>query len=255
MEHSEILPNGFFACAKRHKQENAMRHGVVEIAGRLVGDGQPAFVIAEIGINHNGSVELAKKMIDGAALAGCDAVKFQKRTPEKCVPIDQWYLERDTPWGRMTYIDYRHRIEFGEREYAEIDRYCRERGILWFASCWDEDSVDFIEQFAPPAYKAASASLTDLDLLMKMKATGRPLIISTGMSTMEEIEIAVETVFESMKKALAKGDRIELRGFGVFNVRPRKTGIGRNPRTGAEVTITPGKAVRFKPGKELHLID
>jgi N-acetylneuraminate synthase len=166
----------------------------MEIAGRRVGDGEPVFVIAEIGINHNGSIELAKKMIDGARLAGCDAVKFQKRTPEKCVPIDQWYLERDTPWGRMTYIDYRHKIEFGEREYAEIDRYCREREILWFASCWDEDSVDFIEQFEPPCYKAASASLTDLALLTKMKSTGRPLIISTGMSTMEEIETAVETV-------------------------------------------------------------
>lgn len=171
-----------------------MRQGLTEIAGHLVGDGQPVFVIAEIGINHNGSVDLAKKMIDGAKLAGCDAVKFQKRTPEKCVPIDQWYLERDTPWGRMTYIDYRHRIEFGAREYAEIDRYCRERDILWFASCWDEESVDFIEQFAPPCYKAASASLTDLNLLMKMKATGRPLIISTGMSTMAEIEIAVATM-------------------------------------------------------------
>lgn len=171
-----------------------MQHESVEIGGRLVGDGQPVFVIAEIGINHNGSVELAKKMIDGAALAGCDAVKFQKRTPEKCVPLDQWYLERDTPWGRMTYIDYRQKIEFGEREYAELDRYCRDRGILWFASCWDEESVEFIEQFAPPCYKAASASLTDLDLLLKMKATGRPLIISTGMSTMEEIEVAVETL-------------------------------------------------------------
>ena len=169
-----------------------MRQGCVEIDGRLVGDQQPVFVIAEIGINHNGSVELAKKLIDGARLAGCDAVKFQKRTPEKCVPIDQWHLERDTPWGRMAYIDYRHKIEFGERDYAEIDRYCRERGILWFASCWDEESVDFIERFAPPCYKAASASLTDMNLLLKMKATGRPLIISTGMSTMTEIEAAID---------------------------------------------------------------
>ena len=91
----------------------------------------------------------------------------------------------------MTYIDYRHRIEFGAAEYAEIDGYCRERGIQWFASCWDEESVDFIEQFDPPCYKAASASLTDHALLGAMTATGRPLIISTGMSTMEEIEAAV----------------------------------------------------------------
>jgi N-acetylneuraminate synthase len=165
---------------------------VVKIGGKLVGDGRPVFVVAEIGINHNGSVELAKRLIDGAHLAGCDAVKFQKRTPVKCVPREQWHIERDTPWGRMTYIDYRHKIEFGEREYAEIDRYCKERGMLWFASCWDEESVDFMEQFEPPCYKAASASLTDHDLLRAMKRTGRPLMISTGMSTMQEIEAAVD---------------------------------------------------------------
>ena len=155
---------------------------------------QRVFVIAEIGINHNGSLEIAKRMIDGAVLAGCDAVKFQKRTPELCVPKDQWNLERDTPWGRMTYIDYRHKIEFGAREFAELDAYCRDRGIQWFASCWDEPSVEFMEQFAPPCYKAASASLTDHALLRAMAATGRPLIISTGMSTMEEIEAAVTAV-------------------------------------------------------------
>lgn len=166
----------------------------VKIGHKLVGDGQPVFIIAEIGINHNGSLEIAKKMIDGAVHAGCDAVKFQKRTPELCVPKDQWHIERETPWGRMTYIEYRHKVEFGKAEYAEIDRYCKEKGILWFASCWDEPSVEFMEQFDPPCYKAASASLTDLDLLRKKKATGRPLILSTGMSTMEEIEAAVEAV-------------------------------------------------------------
>lgn len=161
------------------------------IGNRKVGDGHPAFVIAEIGINHNGSMEVAKKLIEGAALAGCDAVKFQKRTPELCVPKDQRDIERDTPWGRMKYIDYRYKVEFGRDEYLEIDRYCREKGILWFASCWDEDSVDFMEQFNPPCYKGASASLTDLGLLKKTKATGRPLAISTGMSTMEEVEKAI----------------------------------------------------------------
>jgi N-acetylneuraminate synthase len=171
-----------------------MRSSAIKIGNRLVGERQPVLVIAEIGINHNGSMELAKKLIDGAALAGCDAVKFQKRTPEKCTPLDQWYLERDTPWGRMTYIEYRHRIEFGKSDYAEIDRYCKDRGIMWFASCWDEESVDFIEQFNPPCYKAASASLTDTNLLLTMKATGRPLMISTGMSTMEEIESAVRAI-------------------------------------------------------------
>jgi N-acetylneuraminate synthase len=166
----------------------------VKIGNKLVGDGRPVYVIAELGINHNGSLDIAKRLIDGAVLAGVDAVKFQKRTPELCVPRDQWLIERDTPWGRMTYIDYRHKIELGVREYLEIDRYCADRGIQWFASCWDEPSVDFMEQFDPPCYKAASASLTDHALLRSMKATGRPLIISTGMSTMEEIEAAVSAV-------------------------------------------------------------
>jgi N-acetylneuraminate synthase len=166
----------------------------VRIGDRIIGDGQPIFTIAEIGINHNGSLELAKKLVDGAALAGCSAVKFQKRTPELCVPRDQWHIERDTPWGRLTYIEYRHRIELSHDDYAAIDRHCRDRGILWFASCWDEQAVDFMEAFDPPAYKAASASLTDHALLQKMKRSGRPLLISTGMSTIDEIEVAVEAI-------------------------------------------------------------
>ena len=162
----------------------------VKIGNSMVGDGHPVYVIAEIGINHNGSLEVAKKLIEGAAQAGCDAVKFQKRTPELCVPMDQRLIERDTPWGRMTYMDYRYKVEFSFDDYSEIDAYCREQGIAWFASCWDEEAVDFMEQFNPPCYKAASASLTDLALLKKTKATGRPLIISTGMSTMEEVDAA-----------------------------------------------------------------
>lgn len=166
----------------------------VRIGKRLIGDGHPVYIIAEIGINHNGSLDTAKELIFGAAGAGADCVKFQKRTPELCVPKDQWHLERDTPWGRMSYIDYRRRVEFGRDEYAAIDRYCRELDIDWTASCWDEPSVDFIEQFAPPFYKMASASLTDIPLLLKASSTGRPLMISTGMSTLEEIVEAVNTV-------------------------------------------------------------
>jgi N-acetylneuraminate synthase len=161
------------------------------VSEKVIGAGQPVYIIAEIGINHNGSVDIAKKLIDGAALAGCDAVKFQKRTPELCVPRDQWDVERDTLWGRMTYIDYRRLIEFGEDEYTEIDSYCRGKGIHWFASCWDEESVDFIDRFDVPAHKAPSAALTDHTLLRKMQQSGKPLMISTGMSTMEEIEAAV----------------------------------------------------------------
>ncbi|MEI6846643.1 MAG: N-acetylneuraminate synthase family protein [Chlorobiaceae bacterium] len=169
------------------------------IGNRIVGDGHPVFVIAEIGINHNGSMDVAKKLIEGAALAGCDAVKFQKRAPELCVPKNQRDIERDTPWGRMKYIDYRYKVEFGREEYLEIDHYCKKNKILWFASCWDEDSVDFMEQFEPPCYKGASASLTDLGLLKKTAATRRPLIISTGMSTMEEVEKAIgELGFENL---------------------------------------------------------
>jgi N-acetylneuraminate synthase len=169
-----------------------MKQPQVQIGTRVVGPGRPVFVIAEIGINHNGSLELAKKLIDGASLAGVDAVKFQKRTPELCVPRDQWERERDTPWGRMTYIEYRRKVEFGEAEYAAIDRHSRERGMLWFASCWDEPSVDFMERFDPPCYKLASASLTDHELIRAKRRTGRPLIVSTGMSTLDEIDAAVE---------------------------------------------------------------
>ncbi len=163
----------------------------IKVKDRLIGDDHPVFVIGEIGINHNGDVNIAKKIIAGAKHSGADAVKFQKRTPEVCVHKDQWNIERDTPWGRMTYIDYRHKIEFGEKEYSEIDKYCKEIGITWFASCWDEPSVDFIEKYDPPLYKTASASLTDLSLLKKINKLNRPVIMSTGMSTMEEIDKAI----------------------------------------------------------------
>jgi N-acetylneuraminate synthase len=120
-----------------------------------------------------------------------DAVKFQKRTPEICTPPDQQKQMRETPWGYITYLDYRYKVEFGKEEYAEIDRYCKERGIAWMVSVWDESSVDFMEQFDTPAYKLPSASLTDLDLIRKVRQTSKPLILSSGMSTMEQICQAV----------------------------------------------------------------
>lgn len=160
--------------------------------GKKIGKGQPAYVIAEIGINHNGSMENARKLIDAAADAGCSAVKFQKRTPELCVPKDQRDIERDTPWGRMTYMDYRYKVEFEFDEYTEIDQYCKTRGIDWFASCWDEGAVDFMEQFDTPLYKVASASLTDHPLLLKKQATRKPVMLSSGMSTVDEIKSAIE---------------------------------------------------------------
>lgn len=163
----------------------------IKIGNVLVGEGQHTFIIAEIGINHNGDINITKKLIDAAVLSGCDAVKFQKRTPELCVPPEQRDVIRETPWGQMTYMEYRHRVEFGETEYATIDKYCKEREIIWFASCWDKPSVEFIGQFDPPCYKIASASLTDDDLLSNTNATGAQIILSTGMSTMEEIRHAV----------------------------------------------------------------
>lgn len=177
------------APRRRWRPEPAPRS--VRIGERAVGEGQPCWVIAESGINHNGSLELARRLIEGAKRAGCDAVKFQKREPELCVPQHERGKEPDTPWGRMTHLDYERKIGFGEPEYRQIDARCRELDLAWFASCWEEPSVDFLERFEPPCYEAASASPTDHALLRKMRATGRPLVISTGMSTWREIEDAV----------------------------------------------------------------
>lgn len=163
----------------------------LKIGDRMVGDGHPTYVVAEIGINHNGSIEIAKRLIDAARHAGVDAVKFQKRTPELCVPPEQRGVMRETPWGYITYLDYRYKVEFTQDQYQEINRYCKETGINWFASVWDEPSVDFIEQFDPVCYKVPSASLTDHGLLRKLRSTRRPVILSTGMSTLEQIETAV----------------------------------------------------------------
>jgi N-acetylneuraminate synthase len=164
------------------------------IGDRPVGPDHPVFVTAEIGINHNGSLEDALALIDVAADAGCDAVKFQKRTPEICVPKDQQDIERDTPWGRMTYLAYRYRVEFDQDAYATIGRHCAERGIVWFASPWDVPSVDFLEMFNPPAHKIASACLTDDEVLERVRQTQRTVILSTGMSTLEQIRHAVDVL-------------------------------------------------------------
>ncbi|MFA4971020.1 MAG: N-acetylneuraminate synthase family protein [bacterium] len=162
----------------------------VPIGDRLVGDGHPCYVIAEIGINHNGDIETCKKLIDAAKNAGCDAVKFQKRTPELCVPKAQAHKEKETPWGVMTYLEYKRRLEFGKAEYDAISDYCARLGIDWFASVWDEDAVDFIEQYQPVCYKVASASLTDDNLIKHINSKGRPIVLSTGMSNEEQIEHA-----------------------------------------------------------------
>ncbi|HEX3663579.1 MAG TPA: N-acetylneuraminate synthase family protein [Acidobacteriaceae bacterium] len=192
----------------------------VRIANRPVGDGQPCFIIAEIGINHNGDMDLAKRLIRVAVASGCDAVKFQKRTPELCVPPAQRNLMRETPWGYISYMEYREKVEFGLAQYEEIDRYCREQDVLWFASCWDEPSVDFLQHFDPPCYKIASASLTNDALLRHTRATGKPLLMSTGMSSLPEIDHAVEVVgkdnlilLHTVSTYPAKYDELNLRAI------------------------------------------
>lgn len=166
----------------------------VKIGNHILGKGHPTYVVAEIGINHNGDLDVAKQLIKKASEAGVDAVKFQKRTPELCVPPEQRNQMRETPWGYITYLDYRYKVEFEKDEYTEIDQYCKACGIDWFASVWDEPSVAFMEQFNPVAYKVPSASLTDHSLLNELKATNRPLIVSTGMSTMDQIRAAVQGI-------------------------------------------------------------
>lgn len=165
----------------------------VKIGDTFVGDGHPCYIVAEIGINHNGDIELAKQLIELADAAGCNAVKFQKRTIDMVYTAEELAKPRENPFG-LTNGDLKRGLEFGLEQYREIDRYCKEIGIAWFASCWDEGAVDFIQQFHPPCYKIASASLTDDKLLQYHRAKGRPIILSTGMSVLEEIDHAVEVL-------------------------------------------------------------
>ena len=166
----------------------------VQIGNTWVGEGYPVYIVGEIGINHNGDVEIAKRLISEAYHAGLNAVKFQKRTPEICVPKEQQSLMRDTPWGYISYLDYRYKVEFNRSPISEIDQLCKSIGISWFVSVWDEPSVDFMEQFSPSCYKVPSASLTDLPLLRKLRSTGRPLVLSTGMSTFDQIKYAISQI-------------------------------------------------------------
>jgi N-acetylneuraminate synthase len=166
----------------------------VRLGDRTVGDGHPTYIIAEVGINHNGDLDVARSIIDAAVHAGADAVKFQKRTPEVSTPPEQQKQMRETPWGYISYLEYRHKVEFGVEEYHRIDEYCRSKGVRWLVSVWDEPAVEFMEQFDTPAYKVPSASLTDVALLKRVRQTGKPMIVSTGMSTMNQIHGAVSAV-------------------------------------------------------------
>ena len=165
----------------------------IKIGAKKVGDEQPCYVIAEIGINHNGNIDLAKRLISIAVAAGCDAVKFQKRTVEVVYSAEELAKPRENPFG-TTNGDLKRALEFGIADYEEIDAYCKAVKIPWLVSCWDEQSVDLMKHFDLPAFKIASASLTDDNLLRHTRATGKPIILSTGMSTLEEVDHAVEVL-------------------------------------------------------------
>jgi N-acetylneuraminate synthase len=194
----------------------------VSIGGKIVGEGQAHYVVAEIGINHNGSLETARQLIDVAVKSGADAVKFQKRTVEVVYTPEELARPRENVFG-PTNGDLKRGLEFGLEQYSEIDKYCKEKEIHWMASCWDDESVDFVEQFNPPAYKIASASLTDDDLLRHHRKYGRPIIISTGMSSMEEVEHAVDVlgldnliICHSTSTYPAKNEELNLKVIKTF---------------------------------------
>lgn len=163
----------------------------ITIGETTIGEGEPVFLIAEIGLNHNGTLNIAKRLIDAAFACGWNCVKFQKRTPEICVPDHQKNVMRDTPWGRITYLDYRCKVEFGNEEYSYIHEYCREKPILWSASAWDMQSLHFLLDFDVPFIKIPSAKMTEDEIIETAAKSGKPVFLSTGMSTIEEIDKAV----------------------------------------------------------------
>jgi sialic acid synthase SpsE len=195
----------------------------VSVSKKAIGAGEPVYIIAEIGINHNGDIEIAKQLMDVAVETGCDAVKFQKRTPEICVPEEQKSIPRETPWGSMTYFEYKKRIEFEQKEFEQIDAYAKKIGIDWFASPWDVPSVDFLEGFNVPCQKIASACLTDSELLTAINKTKTTTILSTGMSSMQEIDKAVSllndvplAIAQATSTYPAEASELNLRAIQTF---------------------------------------
>jgi len=195
----------------------------VSVGKKAIGAGEPVYIIAEIGINHNGEIEIAKQLMDVAVETGCDAVKFQKRTPEICVPEEQKSIPRETPWGSMTYFEYKKRIEFEQIEFEQIDAYAKKIGIDWFASPWDVPSVDFLEGFDVPCQKIASACLTDSELLTAINKTKTTTILSTGMSSMQEIDKAVSllndvplAIAQATSTYPAEASELNLRAIQTF---------------------------------------
>ena len=210
---------------------------------QLKASGSSAYFIAEIGINHNGELNNVFKLIQAAKLAGCDAVKFQKRNPRVCVPKSQWNILRDTPWGKITYIDYKEKIEFSKKEYKKIIDYCKKIEIDWFASCWDVSSVNLMEELKIPCYKIASASLTDLKLIKAIKKTNKPVILSTGASTIKQIKAAIKILGQKNLAILhcnssypAKYDELNLNMIKKFKKMFPRSIIG---YSGHEIGLSP----------------
>ena len=175
----------------------------IKINDCVIGDGKPVFMVAEIGINHNGCLGITKKLIDAVFACNWHCVKFQKRTPDLCVPEGQKNIPRDTPWGRITYLEYKYKLEFNHKEYSYIDKYCKEKPLYWTASVWDIPSLEFILTYDVPFIKIASAKLTEHELLKLASQSGKPVVLSTGMSTIKEIDEAVEVL-----EKYSKGDYI-----------------------------------------------
>lgn len=188
----------------------------VKIGERWIGENEPCFILAEIGINHNGDIDIVRRLISAALLAGCDAVKFQKRTVELVYSADELATPRESPFG-TTNGALKYGLEFDREAYQAIDAYCHQHNIMWLASCWDEPSIDFVAQFDPPCFKIASASLTNDALLRHHRTYGKPIILSTGMSTIEQIDHAVET--------LGTGDLILMHATSTYPSKPEELNL------------------------------
>lgn len=163
----------------------------INLGNYIINESTFPYIIAEIGINHNGDMQIAKKLIDAANACLWNCVKFQKREPEIAVPEEQKNMIRDTPWGKMTYLEYKKKIEFGKKEYDYIDKYCKEKPIAWTASPWDIPSLEFILEYDLPFIKIASASNANWNLLKLACESKKPLLVSTGMSSLEEVDETV----------------------------------------------------------------
>ena len=216
-----------------------------QIGDHRIGPGEPVYVIAEIGLNHNGDLDIAKKLVDVAVEAGAQAVKFQKRTPEISTPEHMKSMPRETPWGTMTYLEYRYRVEFGETEYKELISYSAASGLDCFASPWDVPSVEFLESVGVPAHKVASASVTDIELLRALAETGKPVILSTGMSTLEQIDAAVD--------ALGTERLILLHATSTYPLPPEEANLRMIPSLAERYPGVPVGYSGHEPGLQISL--